>query len=238
MPDEIVTVSTQTTELGTMLESSFNNPSIADALLPDFNKARFIQNAIALVNDTPSLAKYSKTKLLPGLLKGAYMGLDFFAKDCFLVPYGETLQFQISYKGMIKMAERFAVRPINSIYAKVIREGDEFAEGVEKNQPYINFTPKPLNDGAIIGAFAVVEYQDGTIQYEVMNKNQLETVKHMGAQSGNAWKLFPEEMYKKSVIKRLCKNIALNMGTEQLKVYNADDQQTREVSEVVNPFSE
>lgn len=230
----------QTTELATMLENSFQQPSIADAVPADFNKARFIQNAIALVADNEQLAKYPKTKLLPGLLKGAYMGLDFFQKDCFLVPYGETLQFQISYKGMIKMAERFAVRPINSIYAKVIREGDEFAEGVEKNQPYINFTPKPLNDGAIIGAFAVVEYQDGTIQYEVMNKNQLQNVKAMSkSQTGNAWKMFPEEMYKKSVVKRLCKNIALNLGTEQLKVYNADDPiQPKEVSEVVNPFTE
>lgn len=238
MADEIQVV--QTTELGTMLENQFASPSISEALPPNFNKARFIQNAIALVNDTPQLAKISKAKLLPGLLKGAYMGLDFFAKDCFLIPYGETLNFQISYKGMIKMCERFSVRPIKNIYAKIVRDGDDFVDGIKDNKPYVNFTPKSFNDGQIIGAFAVVEFADGSIQYETMTKAQLETVKHLSnSQNSLAWTKFPEEMYKKSVIRRLCKNISLNMGQEAQKAFNDDGaiEQT-EVREIVNPFSE
>ena len=226
------------TELSTVLEQQFQTPTIADALPEHFNTARFVQNAIALVNDKPELANQPQAKLLPGLLKGAYLGLDFFSNEAYLIPYGSDLQFSISYKGMIKLCQRFSVRPIKNIYARIVREGDEFSDGIKDNKPMINFTPKPLNDGAIIGAFAVAEYEDGDIQYEVMNKSQLDAVKHLSkAQNGTAWGKFPEEMYKKSVIRRLCKNISLNLDTQAQKAYNDDSViEVKEVSEVVNPF--
>ena len=227
-------------ELSIVLNNQFETPSIADALPMDFNKARFVQNAIALVNDKPELAKQPQEKLLPGLLKGAYLGLDFFANEAYLIPYGSDLQFSISYKGMVKLCQRFSVRPINQIYARIVRDGDEFTDGIKDNKAFINFTPKPLNDGEIIGAFAVAEYEDGDIQYEVMNKAQLNTVKALSkSQAGAAWSKFPEEMYKKSVIRRLCKNIPLNLDTQAQKAYNDDnviDVTAKEVSEVVNPF--
>ena len=35
---------------------------VSEALPKDFNKARFVQNAVALLNDTPQLQKYSKAQ--------------------------------------------------------------------------------------------------------------------------------------------------------------------------------
>ena len=55
-----------------------------EALPKDFNKARFVQNALALINDNPALQKFSGTQLKAGLLKGAYLGLDFYSKEAFL----------------------------------------------------------------------------------------------------------------------------------------------------------
>ena len=60
--------------------------SVADALPQDFNKARFVQNALALVNENPNIAKYGQAKIMAGLMKGAYLGLDFYSKECYLVP--------------------------------------------------------------------------------------------------------------------------------------------------------
>ena len=95
-------------ELSEVLTSELALPSVSDALPKDFNKARFVQNAVALMNENKDLSKYPQAKIVPGLLKGAYLGLDFFNRECYLIPYGQDLQFQVDYKGSIKLAKKYA----------------------------------------------------------------------------------------------------------------------------------
>ncbi|MCD7724924.1 MAG: recombinase RecT [Clostridiales bacterium] len=185
--------------------------SVQEALPKDFNKARFVQNALALVNDNKDLQKYGQAQLMSGLLKGAYLGLDFYSKECYLIPYGQQLNYQTDYRGAKKLAKKYSIRPIKDIYAKLIREGDEFEEAVINGEQTFNFKPKFLNDGNIIGAFAVVLYQDGGLSYDVMSLADLEnTRKQSKASNSPAWKNFTGEMYKKTVLHRLCKHIELD----------------------------
>lgn len=185
--------------------------SVSDALPKDFNKARFVQNALALINDNKDLQKYGAQQLMSGLLKGAYLGLDFYSKECYLVPYGNTLNYQTDYRGAKKLAKKYSIRPIKDIYAKIIREGDEFEEAIIGGEPTINFRPKFLNDGKIIGAFAVCMYVDGGIAYDVMSLKDLEnTRKASKASNSPAWRQFTGQMYLKTVLHRLCKHIELD----------------------------
>lgn len=185
--------------------------TVNDALPKDFNKARFVQNALALMNDNPSLAKYSRPQIMSGLLKGAYLGLDFYSKECYLVPYGNQLNYQTDYRGAKKLAKKYSIRPIKDIYAKLVHEGDEFEEVIVNGEQGINFKPKPFNDGKIIGAFAVCLFADGGMQYDTMSVADLEnTRKSSKAANSPAWKNFTGEMYKKTVLHRLCKHIELD----------------------------
>lgn len=227
-------------ELSIVLASELERPSVTDALPSDFNKARFVQNTVALVAENEQLARMPQAKLVPVLLKGAYLGLDFFNKECYAVPYGQQLQFTPSYKGMVKLAKLYSKRPLTDVYAHVVRDGDEFESGMEDGHEYVRFKPKTFNDGAIIGAFAVAQFEDGGIKVEVMNKAQLDAVKRMSkSQSGTSWKFFPDQMYQKSVVRRLCKNIDLDMeNAEQTRIMQAEDVQEVEVGEVDNPFGD
>ena len=227
-------------ELGIVLASELERPSVADALPPDFNRARFVQNTVALVQSNEDLARMPQAKLVPALMKGAYLGLDFFNKECYAVPYGQTIQFMPSYTGMVKLAKRFSKRPLRDVYAHVVRDGDEFETGMEDGREYVRYRPKPFNEGAIVGAFAVAQYADGGIKVETMSKAQLDAVKRMSkAQSGTAWKFFADEMYRKSVIRRLCKGIDLDMeNVEQARIMREDEVQEVEVTEVDNPFGD
>ena len=227
-------------ELGIVLASEFQRPSVAQALPQDFNRARFIQNTVALVQENEQLSRIPQAKLMPALMKGAYLGLDFFNGECYAVPYGQTVQFTPSYKGMVKLAKRFSRRPLVDVYAHVIREGDEFESGMEDGNEYVRFKPKPFNEGTIIGAFAVAQYMDGGIKVETMSKSQLDAVKRMSkAQSGTAWKFFADEMYRKSVIRRLCKGIDLDMDADTARIVRGDaETQEVEVTEVDNPFED
>jgi len=227
-------------ELGMVLASELERPNVMDALPPDFNRARFIQNTVALVQENEQLSRMPQAKLVPALLKGAYLGLDFFNKECYAIPYGQTVQFMPSYTGMVKLAKKFSKRPLIDVYAHIVRDGDEFESGVEDGHEFVRFKPKPFNEGAIAGAFAVAQFYDGGIKVETMSKSQLDAVKRMSkAQSGTAWKFFPDQMYLKSCIRRLCKGIDLDMeNVEQARIMQAEDVQEVEVSEVDNPFGD
>ena len=212
-----------------------NLTRVEDALPKGFNKARFVQNCVALLNDNPQLQKYNRNQIVSGLLKGSYLGLDFYSKECYLVPYGNQLNYQTDYRGAKKLAKKYSIRPIKDIYAKLIREGDEFGEMILNGEPSFNFKPKFLNDGKIIGAFAVVLYQDGGLGYDVMSLSELEnTRKHSKASNSPAWKDFTGEMYKKTVLHRLCKHIELDFeNPTQRSLFTAGMEVETDVAEQV-----
>ena len=195
--------------------------SVSEALPKDFNKTRFVQNAIALINDNSNLQKYAPNQLIGGLMKGAYLGLDFYSKEAYLVPYGSQLNYQTSYLGAKKLAKKYSIRKIKDIGSKIVREGDFFEEtGEGGNTSYI-FKPKPFNNGKIVGAFAYVLFEDGGITVDTMSLEELETTrKHSKASNSMAWKDFTTEMYRKTVLHRLCKHIELDFeNIEQQNTY-------------------
>lgn len=210
----------------TALMESLNEQKAA--LPSDFNVTRFVQNSVALLNGNEVLMDFAKknptgmAQIKAGLMRGAFLGLDALNQEMYLVPYGSTLNFMASYKGMVKMATKYATRPIKSIYAKVVREGDEFEEVIIGGEPSINFKPKPFNNAAIIGAFAVCQFSDGGIQYEVMSLADIETCrKSSKAKNGPAWSSHFSEMAKKTVIRRLSKSLPIDMDAQAKEMFDA-----------------
>lgn len=199
---------------------------VEEALPRDFNKTRFVQNAVSLLNENETLATFAKShgtnQIKMGLLKGAFLGLDFYSNEAYLIPYGSKLQFMPSYRGCVKLAQKYSIRPIKDIYAKVVRRGDEFTEKIVDGHPTVDFKPLPFNDDEIIGAFAVCEYQDGGFQYDVMSLKDLEnTRKASKMKNGPAWSQYTSEMYRKTVIHRLVKHLQIDFDSpEQLKYFN------------------
>lgn len=225
-------------ELAVVLRGQMELPSVMDALPGDLNRDRFVQNAIAAVGNNDKLRAMPSGKLVPPIMKGAMLGLDFFNREAYLVPYGQDVQFQASYTGMVKLAKKYG--HMTDCYAKVVRDGDEFSEEVVDGREVVSFRPEPFNDKAIKGAFAVATFEDGTKRVETMSKRQLDQVKAMSkSQSGTAWKFFPDEMYKKSVIRRLCKGITLDWDNPaQAAMFQGDADMQQEPRRVDNPFSD
>ena len=156
-------------------------------------------------------------------MKAAYLGLDFFSRECYAIPYGNRLQFQTDYKGEVKLAKKYSFQKIRDIYAKVVREGDAFEEIIYHGKPTINFQPKPFNSGKIIGAFAVCLYGDGTMIYETMSAEDINSVRdnYSKMANGKAWKQSYGEMAKKTVIRRLRKMIPIEFDNpEQIEAYD------------------
>lgn len=200
----------------------------SEGLPKDFNVTRFVQNSIALLNENEQLSgfasKYGVGQIKTGLLRGAFLGLDFMTKECYLIPYGSKLNFMVDYKGATKLCKKYSIRPIKDIFAKVVRAGDKYEEKVvDGKQSYI-FEPQPFNDGAIIGAFAVALFEDGGILVDSMSKKEIETTrKHSKASNSMAWTDFYAEMAKKTILRRLTKHIEIDFDTlEQRKLFEED----------------
>ena len=221
--------------------------TVAQAALPkDFNRERFINNAIAVVNANPELTKNPRA-LFEGLMKGALCGLDFLNKECYLIQYGNDIQFQTDYKGEVKFTKKYSVQPIKDIYAKVVREGDVFTEKIVNGQATIDFEPKPFNDADIVGAFAVCIFKDGTMIYESMSKTDIQNVRnnYSRASQSKAWKYSFDEMAKKTVLRRLCKHIdtdfesveARNAWEEGSGMEFANSYSNVDHTQIVNPFA-
>lgn len=158
------------------------------AALPEkFNKQRFLQNCMTVLQDGQAdFSKCEAPTVVRTLLKGAFLGLDFFNGECYAIPYGNQCQFQTDYKGEIKLCKRYSSNPIQDIYAKVVREGDEFEEVIESGKQYVNFRPKTFSNGEIIGAFAVVLYKDGSMMYDTMSKEDIEHTRQTFSKAANS----------------------------------------------------
>lgn len=215
-----------------VLQETANNlnrliSSKIDAMPKDFNQTRFLQNCMTVLQDTYKIEECQPISVARTLLKGAFLGLDFFQKECYAIPYKGELQFQTDYKGETKLAKKYSIRPIKDIYAKVVRNGDLFEEEIKEGQQYVNFKPISFNNGEIVGAFAVVLYQDGGMEYETMSTKEIETIKENFSQKSyktgeysKAWVLTPGEMYKKTVLRRLVKKIEKDfVSIEQAKTF-------------------
>lgn len=194
----------------------------SSALPKGFNQTRFLQNAMTVLQDTKDIQKMEPTSVARTLLRGAFLGLDFVNKECYAIPYGNSLQFQTDYKGEIKLAKKYSINKIKDIYAKLVRKGDLFEEYISHGQQIVNFTPKPFSDGEIIGVFAVCYYRDGSMIVESMSHAEVGKVRdtYSKVPGGKAWKESFGEMTKKTCLRRLCKLIELEFDSiEQAQSY-------------------
>lgn len=189
---------------------------IASALPEKTNLQRLALNFVSLVNDKKELQAFSKEVLATALIRSAQDGLDVLNGEVYIYKgYGGDLTYTPSYRGMKKMAIEKSVKPVSEIYAKIIHEGDSLDEEIIHGVPHINFKSNILNKNKpVIGAFAVCLFKDGSEIYEVMSLEELNAVKSKSRNSG-AWKDFPGEMQKKSVIRRLVKNITVSWDNKE-----------------------
>jgi recombination protein RecT len=126
----------------------------------------------------------------------------------------------ISYMGMIKiLTDAGAVKNVD---AGVIYSGDKF-DYRRGSDPYFKHQPALMNKGQKIGAYAIAFLRDGGFQFEVLGREEIEKIratseswKNEGGRKYSPWETWEDEMWKKSVLKRLFKLLPKTNFSEQL----------------------
>ena len=117
----------------------------------------------------------------------------------------------IDYTGLMDLVRRSG--EIANFVARVVHENEEFEHYFDLEQGEV-LKHRPSYDGdpgALKLAYAVCYFKDGQKQVEVMRRDQIEKIR-ASARSGNSgpWVSHTEEMWRKTVIRRICKYLPLS----------------------------
>lgn len=178
----------------------------------DYNPENALKSAYIILSDPKNniLEKCDKASVAEALLKMVVYGVSPIKKQCYFIPYGQKLECSISYAGNIAIAKRYG--KLKSIKANAIFKGDTFefeVDTVSGRRRVIKHiqTLDSIGTNEIVGAYAVYELTDGTVDVEVMNINQIRMAWGQGGSKGAspAHKNFADQMAAKTVINRACK---------------------------------
>ena len=161
-------------------------------------------------NGRPVLEACTKPSIANALLKMVVWGLSPMKKQCDFIPYGDKLECSIEYTGNIALAKRFG--GLKDIKSRAVFEGDDFVFEVDPETGRNKLikhaqTLQSMASKKVIGAYSILEMNDGTRDMEIMSMEQIRDSWNQGAMKGNspAHKNFPDQMAIKTVINRACK---------------------------------
>ena len=172
------------------------------------NLERFKSYAVMAIAENENLQRCSPASLMKAICTSAYLGLEVNSplQLAHLVPYGQTCQFLIDWRGLVHLAKNKG--NVLKVYAYPVYEKDSF-EMTLGLDPDIKHAPALGERGEFIGVYAVCKLQDKEFDFEYMSKEQIEKIRK-AAKSKNVWADHFEEMARKTVIKRLMKRQSLS----------------------------
>lgn len=182
--------------------------------------------AIQILCNNPFLLKCDSESIKHAVANVAMTGISLnpALKYAYLVPRkskdGMKCILDISYMGMIKiLTDAGAVKNVD---AGVIYSGDKF-DYRKGSDPYFKHQPSLSNRGEKVGAYAIAFFRDGGFQFEVLGREDIEKIratseswKNEDGRKYSPWETWEDEMWKKSVLKRLFKLLPKTQFSDQL----------------------
>jgi recombination protein RecT len=162
----------------------------------------------AVQEDPALLTKADRVSLLLACQRAAQDGLIPDKREGALVMYGDKVQWQPMIGGLRKLLAKHGF----DLRAEVVYENDHFLYE-QGDEPSLTHRPPPLGQdrGDIIGAYAIAtRASDGAKWREVMSVEQIEQVRAVSrAGKTGPWAQWKTEMYRKTVGRRLLKQLPL-----------------------------
>jgi len=198
---------------------------IASLLPKGTDVERFKRIVLQSINRNPQLKKCTPNSIVDAAAEAARLGLEPSGAigGAHLVPYGDTAQLIVDYRGLVELARRSG--EIAAIDAAIVRQADHFKvrRGTE---PSIDHVPDieapspadPADEGnPVTHVYAVARLRNGQRQFDVMTRDEIERIRGR-SRAGNAgpWRTDWHEMAKKTVLRRLSKTLPLTVEVRAL----------------------
>jgi recombination protein RecT len=196
---------------------------IALALPRHMSADRLLRVAMTSVQRNPRLLECDPISLVGAVIQSAQLGLepDGVLGHAYLVPYRNRkkgtveVQFQPGYKGLLALARRSG--DITSVEARVVYEKDHFEYAFGLNPDLVHIPSRDDEPGEIAFVYAIVRLKDGSQQWDVMSRAQVEGHRRRYAREADdsPWNKAWDEMAKKTVLRRVLKFAPASVELQQ-----------------------
>jgi recombination protein RecT len=122
-----------------------------------------------------------------------------------IVPYKEKATWIPMYQGLLRRFRRSG--QFKSVMAELVRENEQFEYWVDENGPHLRHVPGDDFNAPITKVYALAQTKDGGIFITVMSLQEANKIRAMSRaqRDDSPWRQWPEEMYKKTGLRRLSK---------------------------------
>ena len=184
-------------------ESLFKSASYADAVKWE-KESQFAIQQLQKNDYLIKTARSNQTSLQNAIINVAAIGISLNPanKHAYLVPRDGMVCLDVSYMGLMHLAVKSG--SIEWGQAKLVYENDHY-ENVGIDKPPIHKQQTFKDKGPIIGAYCTVKLKTGDFLTEEMDMAAIEKIKSTSKAANGPWKTFPEEMMRKTVVKRAAK---------------------------------
>lgn len=208
------------------IRRNLDQVDLKSSIPDDKVRERFKSAAMTAIQNSPDLISADKKSLFLAIKSAAMDGLNPDGKEAALIVFrgssGAKVQYMPMLLGIMKRVRNSG--ELSMIAANIFYKEDGFKYWVDTDGEHLSHEPDFLKPrGSIVGAYALARTKDGAAYIEVMTLAELEKVRSSSkARGAGPWTSWTEEMYKKTVIKRLAKR--LPMSAEAANVVHADDE--------------
>ena len=211
---------------------------IASLLGSQIPVERFMTVALHAVNSNPDIARCTPLSIVEAIREAAALRLEptGLLGDAYLVRYGDKARLMPGYRGLMKLARRTG--DVDSIDAQVVFEHDPEFEIRLGSDPAVVHKPSLNDRGAFVGAYAYARLRTGELVVEWMSNADMEKIRRSSrASDSGPWVTWPEEMYRKSALRRLMKRLPLTTEAQQALALESEAEQSAEPPRVIDRSS-
>jgi recombination protein RecT len=186
------------------------------ALPKHMNPDRMLRIALTEMRTNPGLQECDPLSICGSIVQASQLGLEpgNSLGHVYLIPFYNSkrrckeCQLMVGYKGLMSLARRSG--QITSISARIVHERDSFQYKFGLDESIEHVPCEDEDPGPLSHVYAVAKLKDGGIQFEIMNRAEIDKVKNSLKYKNPVWESHYEEMAKKTVIRRLSKYLPLS----------------------------
>jgi recombination protein RecT len=175
------------------------------AALTDISPDQFIRALVTSAQINPELQACSWQSLWLACMRACRDQLLPDGREGAIVPFKSTATWIPMYSGLIKRFRQSG--QFKWITAGLVREGERFEHYIDEAGEHFLHVPGDSFEAPIEKVYAMAQTKDGGFFVTVMPLAEANKIKAMSraTREDAPWKLWPEEMYKKTALRRLSK---------------------------------
>jgi recombination protein RecT len=175
------------------------------AALVDITPEQFIRAVITSATINPEIQACSWQSVWLACMRACRDGLLPDGVDGAIVPFKSNAQWLPMYQGLLRRFRRSG--QFKWVTANVVRQGEEFEHWIDEAGEHFKHVPGDDITVPIEKVYAMATTKDGGLFVAVLPIAEANKIRNMSrtTREDSPWKQWPEEMYKKTALRRLSK---------------------------------